>query len=387
MGQQTLISNVKIVQPQSVIPNGWILIKDEHIVQIGDGSTPEIPDAMQIDGKRQLALPGFIDVHVHGAMGYECMDASHESIHVMAQFYAQHGVTSFLATTWTAPQDKIMKALQNIVECEGTQSNGATLLGAHLEGPFLNPDRCGAQDSRQIRRAHREEVLPYLDLGIIRELSLAPEYPENHWLISECAKRGITVSAAHTAATYVEMHHAISLGLSQTTHTFNAMTGLNHREPGTVGAALDYAEIACELIADNVHVHPAVIRLLMKCKGPDKVILITDSVRAAGLAEGTNYTQDNREISILSDRVILSDGTLAGSILTMDQAFRNLCLATQLSPEDCWQTSSLSAAQAIGLADKTGTLEQGKFADLVLLDSALEVSMTIARGQVVFSGT
>jgi N-acetylglucosamine-6-phosphate deacetylase len=387
MGRLTLISNIKIVQPQMVIPNGWIMIEGEHIAQIGHGSSPEIPDAIQLDGKQQLALPGFIDLHVHGAVGYECMDATHEAIQSMAKFYAQHGVTGFLATTWTASPEEISSALHNIAQMEGSQPYGATLLGVHLEGPFLNPDRCGAQNARQIRRAQRDEVLPYLDLGIIRELSLAPEYPENQWLISECVQRGITVSAAHTAATYAEMRHAIALGLSQTTHTFNAMTGLNHREPGTVGAALDCDELACELIADNVHVHPVVTRLLVKCKGIHRVMLITDAVRATGLPTHTTYTQDNREITILSDRVTLPDGTLAGSILTMDKAFRNMCEVSQLAPELCWQTTSHNAAEAIGLGNKTGALEPGKLADIILLDHQLEVFMTIAQGRVVFSRT
>ena len=188
------------------------------------------------------------------------MDASADALRTMAQFYAQHGVTSFLATTWTDSRPRIQAALEAIAAAQGRQPNGATLLGAHIEGPYLNPERCGAQSTTYIRRADRDEALAFLDTGVVRLMALAPEFPENHWLIRECVRRGITVSAAHTAATYEQMRAAVAMGLTQATHTGNAMTGLHHREPGTLGAVLTLPEINAELIADNIHVHPAVMR-------------------------------------------------------------------------------------------------------------------------------
>jgi N-acetylglucosamine-6-phosphate deacetylase len=293
-------------------------------------------------------------------------------------------VTSFLATTWTASRDAITKALELVEEMQGPIEGGATLLGVHLEGPYLHPARCGAQDVRLIRRADREEALAFLDSGVIRLLALAPEFEENLWLIDECVRRGITVSAAHTTADYEQMQTAAAHGLRQTTHTFNAMQGLGHREPGTVGAALTIPQIACELIADNIHVHPAVQKILVDVKTPAGVILITDAVRAAGLPEG-EYMLDERSVTIREGAVRLADGTLAGSILTMERALQNLCTATGRSLEELWVTSSLNAARAIGVSSRKGSLEVGKDADLVLLDEDFQVSCTIVEGQMVYS--
>jgi N-acetylglucosamine-6-phosphate deacetylase len=253
----------------------------------------------------------------------------------------------------------------------------------HLEGPYLNPDRCGAQDVRLIRRADREEALEFLDSGVIRLLALAPEYEENLWLIDECVKRGITVSAAHTAASYEQMQTAAAHGVTQATHTFNAMTGLNHRQPGTVGAALTLPQISCELIADNIHVHPAVQKILLDVKSPSGVILITDAIRAAGLPEG-EYMLDERSVSIQDGAVRLADGTLAGSILTMERALQNLCSATGRSLVELWVTSSLNAARAIGISSRKGSLEVGKDADLVLLDDSFQVHLTVVQGEIAY---
>ena len=266
----------------------------------------------------------------------------------MARFYASHGVTSFLATTWTASRPSILKALQLMEEIQGNIQGGATLLGVHLEGPYLNPARCGAQDVNFIRRADKDEALEFLETGVIRLLALAPEYDENLWLIKECVRRRITVSAAHTAANYEQMQRAVEHGITQLTHSYNAMQGLGHRELGTIGAAMALPQIGCELIADNIHVHPAAQKILVDVKGPSGVILITDAVRAAGLPEG-DYVLDNRSVQVQYGAVRLPDGTLAGSVLTMERALQNICTATGRSLEELWVTSSLNAARAIGV--------------------------------------
>jgi N-acetylglucosamine-6-phosphate deacetylase len=311
------------------------------------------------------------------------MDASPSGLEEMARFYASHGVTSFLATTWTASRDSIRKALELVEGMQGPIQNGATLLGVHLEGPYLHPARCGAQDVRLIRRAEQEEALEFLDSGVIRLLALAPEFEENLWLVDECVRRGITVSAAHTTANYEQMQTAAAHGVTQVTHTFNAMQGLGHREPGTVGAALTIPQISCELIADNIHVHPAVQKILVDVKTPSGVILITDAIRAAGLPEG-EYMLDERSVNIREGAVRLADGTLAGSILTMERALQNLCAATGRPLSKLWVTSSLNAARAIGVSSRKGSLEIGKDADLVLLDESFHVRLTVAQGEVVY---
>ncbi len=384
MNTSILIQNTRIVTPHEIIESGWMLLDQGKIKLIGRGKSPDFPDVQPIEADHSLALPGFIDVHVHGGNGTECMDATPEALRNMARFYAQHGVTAFLATTWTSPDEKISAALKCIAENQGQQPDGATIIGAHLEGPYLNPKRCGAQDPNQIRHADRREAMVYLDYGVIRLAAVAPEYEENLWFIEECVRRGITVSAAHTAATYEDMVHAVSLGLTQTTHTYNAMTGLHHREPGTLGAAMALHEISCELICDNIHVHPVSQYILLLTKGVDSLILITDAVRGAGLPEGTVYEQDGRQITVRDGAIYLPDGTLAGSGLTMDRAFHNLITAAHGSPEALWPTSSLNAARNLGIANRKGSLEVGKDADVILLDQSLNVDLTIAEGRIVY---
>jgi N-acetylglucosamine-6-phosphate deacetylase len=384
--KRSLIYNARLFTPHNPGQTGWLVVKDGQIHLIGFGQRPRLPahaDVQEIDAQGKQLLPGFIDLHVHGAMGHEVMDASPSGLEEMARFYASHGVTSFLATTWTASRDAITKALEVVEEMQGPIQNGATLLGVHLEGPYLNPVRCGAQDINLIRRAEREEALEFLDSGVIRLLALAPEYDENLWLVDECVKRGITVSAAHTTANYEQMQNAAAHGVTQVTHTFNAMQGLGHREPGTVGAALTIPQISCELIADNIHVHPAVQRILVDVKSPAGVILITDAIRAAGLPEG-EHMLDERSVNIREGAVRLADGTLAGSILTMERALQNLCAATERPLSELWVTSSLNAARAIGISSRKGSLEVGRDADLVLLDESFQVHFTMAQGEMVY---
>jgi N-acetylglucosamine-6-phosphate deacetylase len=366
---------------------GWLLIESGSIKAIGFGKTPDFSNdayIQSLDAQGNNLLPGFIDLHVHGAMGHEVMDASPSGLEEMARFYASHGVTSFLATTWTASRTSIMNALELVEEMQGAIPGGATLLGVHLEGPYLNPARCGAQDVNMIRRAEKEEALEFLDSGVIRLLALAPEFDEDLWLIDECIRRGITVSAAHTTANYEQIQRAVEHGVTQLTHSYNAMLGLGHREVGTIGAAMTMPQIQCELIADNIHVHPAAQKILVDVKGTSGVILITDAVRAAGLPEG-DYILDERPIHIQDGAVRLADGTLAGSVLTMERALQNVCAATGLSLAETWRMSSLNAARAIGISSQKGSLEVGKDADLVILDESFRVNSTIVKGETVYS--
>ncbi len=384
--EKLLFSNVEIMTPTRRVERGWLFVEAGKIAALGDGAPPEGFDATVIDGSGRTLLPGFVDVHVHGGAGAEAMDASPEALRTMAQFYARHGVTAFLATTWTDTRSRIRAALEAIAESVGQQPDGATLIGAHVEGPYISEERPGAQSPVNIRRADRDEALAMLDLGVVRLMALAPEFPENHWLIRECVRRGITVSAAHTSATYADMRRAVELGVTQATHTCNAMTGLHHREPGTLGAVLTLPEITAELIADNVHVHPAVIDVIYRCKGADHLILITDAIRGAGMPDG-DYPIDERTITIKDGTVRLPDGTLAGSTLTMERALSNLLAATGAALTDVWQTSSLNAARSAGISARKGSLELGKDADLVLIDANVNVHLTVAEGRIVYRST
>lgn len=385
--QQLLIENARLFTPDQAELTGWLLAESGLIRAMGFGNTPDFSHETSLhslDAQGNMLLPGFIDLHVHGAMGHEVMDASSSGLEEMARFYASHGVTSFLATTWTAGRPSIMKALGLVKQMQGQIRGGATLLGAHLEGPYLNPTRCGAQDVNLIRRAEKEEALEFLETGVIRLLALAPEFDENLWLIEECVRRGITVSAAHTTANYEQMQRAAKHGISHLTHCFNAMQGLGHRELGTVGAAMTLPQISCELIADNIHVHPAAQKILVAVKNPSGVILVTDAIRATGLPAG-DYMLDDRSIHIQNGAVRLPDGTLAGSVLTMERALQNVCSATGRALAEVWIMSSLNAARAIGVSSHKGSLEVGKDADLVLLDESFNVNLTVVKGEIVFS--
>ncbi len=386
MNPPLLITNARILTPDGAIERGWLLSREDRIAALGRGDPPTSADAHTptIDAGGLIALPGFIDVHVHGGDGAECMDADAAALDRMARFFAVHGVTAFLATTWTAPSTAIHRALASVAANVGPRPDGATILGAHLEGPYLNPTRAGAQDPHQIRRATRDEALAFLEHGVIRLLALAPEFEEHRWLIEACVRRGITVSAAHTAATYDDIARAAGLGLTQATHTFNAMGTLHHREPGTVGAVLLDDRISCEVIADNVHVHPAALRILVAAKGVRGVILITDAVRGAGLPDGTAYEQDGRRIVVRDGISYLPDRTLAGSGLTMDRALHNLSQATGQPLDALWPTASLNAAQSLGIARRKGSLEVGKDADIVLVDASVHARLTVAQGRIVY---
>jgi N-acetylglucosamine-6-phosphate deacetylase len=384
-----LIKNARLYTPGDVWDPGWMLVEGGRIRLLQPGEPPEFPQGLisrSLDAQQLNLLPGLVDVHVHGGVGFEVMDASPDKLCELARYYARHGVTAFLPTTWTASRKDTMNALLAIGQVMGPVEHGAAILGTHLEGPYLNAARCGAQDVSLIRRADREEALEFLDTGLVRMMTVAPEFAENEWLIDECVQRGITVSAGHTAATYEQIEAFAHRGVRQMTHTFNAMTSLSHREPGTVGAAMAFNEIDCQLIADNIHVHPAVMDILVKVKGVQRVILVTDAIRGAGLPDG-EYPIGDRTITVKDGAVRLPDGTLSGSTLTMDKALQNIMTAARLDLAEAWPMSSLNAARSIGVSNRKGSLEVGKDADLVLLDDACKVYLTLVEGQIAWSET
>jgi N-acetylglucosamine-6-phosphate deacetylase len=363
---------------------GWLLTDSTQIAQIGAGDPPTIESAQVIDGHGGWLLPGFIDVHVHGSAGADVMDATPDALNTMAKFFASHGVTGFLATTMTHSEIAITAALQNAAVCMGKRTGGAALLGVHLEGPYINIKVKGAQDGQYVRTADPAEYLHWLALNVIREVTVAPEFLENQTFIKACVERGINVSLGHTQATYEQVNDAIQLGARHATHTFNAMTGLHHRNPGTVGGVMASELVTCELISDTIHVHPAVMKILVRAKGVEGVAVITDAIRAAGMGDGTSEL-GGQTVIIKNGTATLADGTFAGSLLTFDQGVRNVLEVTGLSPADAWPMFSANAARQIGLGDRKGRLQIGYDADLVLLDSEYQVQQTIVEGEIVYT--
>jgi N-acetylglucosamine-6-phosphate deacetylase len=350
------------------IERGWLRVEAGRIAGFGVGSPP-VPSGRVIDAEGGYLGPGFIDLHVHGGDGVSVMDGGDALAH-LARFKAAHGCTAFLPTSWSAPDlTPFLAGVRAALDAPG-----ACILGAHLEGPYLNPKRAGAQ--AHIRPVNLDEARGWLESGLVRLMALAPELPGADDLLALCAEYGVLVAAAHTDATYDDLRRAGSLAL--TTHTFNAMRGLHHREPGAVGAALTLDHLTCEIIADGVHVHPAVVALLLRLKGPGNVVLVTDAVRGAGLPDGTRTRQDGRPVVVRDGAARLADGTLAGSTLTMDAALRNLIAFTGLPLADAWRCASTTPARLLRF--DAGRIANGLRADLVLLDADLHVRWTMIGG-------
>jgi N-acetylglucosamine-6-phosphate deacetylase len=377
-----LVTGARVLTPGGEWPRGWIALEGRRIAGMGQGEPPPGSGADVLAADGLIAMPGFIDLHAHGAVGADVMDADPDGLRRMARVFASHGVTAGLPTTMTATEADLGRALEAVRAVAGPVDGGATILGAHLEGPYLSRARAGAQDGSLIRVADRAEASRLLDPGVVRVVAVAPEVAQNRWLLGEAVARGVTVSAGHTDATYDQALQAVEDGVRHVTHVFNAMRPLGHREPGMLGAALTVPELRCELVADNVHVHPAAMRLLLLAKGADGVVLVSDAVRATGLPEGA-YTVGDRPAFHMDGAIRLADGTLAGSVLTLDRALHNLQAATGRPLTELWPAASRNAAQALGVDDAKGSLEPGKDADLVLLDPALRVVITVAEGVVV----
>jgi N-acetylglucosamine-6-phosphate deacetylase len=378
------IVNGRVITPWQVLEKGVVVIEGSEIVEVKEGFDPtEWAEATIIDATGRTVAPGYIDIHVHGGAGNDTMDATPQAVQGMAQFFSSHGVTGFLPTTVTASREAILAAIENAALCQREQVGGAQVLGVHIEGPYISASKPGAQPVQFIRPADAGEYCAFFAWNNIKVITLAPETPENEELIIYAVQQGATVAVGHSAASYDEMLEAVRLGLSHSAHTFNGMGGLHHREPGTVGAVLTCNEITAEVIADNIHVHPAVTKLLVRAKGVERTVLMTDAIRAAGMPDGT-YDLVGQRVTVKEGVARIATGSLAGSTLTMDRAVRNAMSAADLSLSEALQMASYNPARVIGMEKEKGSLESGKDADIVLLDDELKVVLTMVGGKVVY---
>lgn len=359
---------------------------DLHIdgTQISGVSVSSVEGATAtLDATGCYVLPGFIDLHVHGGDGHDTMDATAAGLTAMAAFFARHGVTAFLATTMTAPHADILRAVAAVEQWGEQITSGARILGVHVEGPYISPKFPGAQPAAYIRPPSLPEFAELMAAGPVRMMTLAPEVTGAVELIAAARQQDVIAVWGHTDATYEVCVQAASLGMTQATHTYNAMSGLHHRKPGVLGATLTIDSIYAQLIADNIHVHPAAMNVLARCKGVEHTVLITDAMRAAGLPEG-EYDLGGQPVTVKDGSCRLADGTLAGSILTMERALANFMAATGLSLAAAWPATSRTPAQSLGLDQHCGSLQPGYQADVVLLDSELQVVATVVGGRIVY---
>lgn len=367
----------RILLPEGEV-SGKALLFDEVIRGVVDEKDVHADEI--IDAQGAYVAPGFVDVHIHGYQGEDASDASQEGLRRMARALLENGVTSFLPTTMTVDWATLEACFQDIrdlmQESAAADFDGAQILGCHAEGPFINPQRKGAQAAEAILPPDAAKVLPYRD--VIRVMTYAPEMPgADAFATSVTEQSDIRLSIGHTGATYDQAVHAVRMGASRVTHTFNAMTGLHHRDPGVVGAALT-EPVYCELIADTFHVHPGLFSMLHATKG-DQLVLITDCTRAGGLADG-EYTLGGQPIFVKGIECRLQDGTIAGSVLKMNDAVRNFRDHAGVTMAQAVRAASLNAAASAGLAEHKGSLENGKDADIVLMDDACRVQRTFVRG-------
>lgn len=384
-----LIENVNIYTPDTQPTFGWVLLSGTQIkvTGVGEFKPAEFRKTSlnrRVDGKGSFLLPGFIDIHLHGAYGCDLLTASAEEMSEMAKRLLAHGVTGFLPTSFSAEKRILQQFLQNVCHAMSTQtSSQAQILGAHLEGPYLNEKHAGFQDKASIQAANPEDLRNLLAGDAVRLITLAPEIPAYQAFIEECVAKGVYVSAGHTNASLEELQTAARLGLRGVTHVGNGMAGLHHRLVGTFGAALAMDELYCEMIADNAHIHPLMQKVIARSKGEKKLILVSDALAPAGLSEGV-YPVAGRQVKLTNGALYTSDGMLAGSATLLDKSLQNLSQNSGWPLSMCQPASSTNAAEFLGIADRKGYIKPGYDADLVMLDENLEVQKTFIQGKIVY---
>ena len=364
------IVNAKIVTDKEVL-EGYVLTFDKEIVSL-DREVPK--DVEIVDAKGLYLSAGFIDIHIHGSNGYDVMDATHEALEGISKSILATGTTSFLATTMTMSQEQITKALHNVQTFK--QQEGAKVLGVHLEGPFINPIKHGAQDPQHIQKPNIEPIEPFMDM--VKMITIAPEVEGGREFIEQIEKSfpHVLLSIGHSDATYNEAKESFSWGVAHSTHIFNAMNPLHHREPGIVGAILEADEVSCDVIADLVHIHPSFFKLLYRLK-KEQLILITDAMRAGCMKCGVSEI-GGQKVRVKDGEARLEDGTLAGSVLKLNKALSNFYEHTDISLPALINTVTTIPAKKLGL--DVGFLKNGYKADLVLFDEEFRVHKSYING-------
>lgn len=375
---RTVIRNINVVTPSHLLANAVVVVDGSVITAIGiDDSTLQADTV--IDGDGGTLIPGMIDVHIHGAHGYDMMDGLTESILQVSKALAETGCTSFLATSVTSSLASLEAFIHNVKAVIGHEP-GAKIAGIHLEGPYLNINRKGMQNEAFLRHpdiAEMDTILGWAD-GLVKMVTIAPELPGGMEMVDYLRAKGIVVSIAHSEATYDEAKNAFRRGASHVTHCFNAMRSIHHREPGVVVAAFEEPHVSCEAIVDNIHLHPAIVRLMYRNLGRERMVLVTDAMQAMGLGDGT-YSFGGHEVHVVNGVARLKDGTLASSTITMVGALQ-VAVEDGIPLFDAAHMAATTPARELGLGH-IGVIEEGATADLVLLNPSGQLAWVMIDGQ------
>jgi N-acetylglucosamine-6-phosphate deacetylase len=388
---KTAFTASRLYTPVEEIQNPLLVVEDGRISEVSSRSSKNVPaNTSLIDFGDAVLAPGFVDIHMHGGAGLDLMRALPSELPRLGKFLATHGVTGYFATTVAAPLDSTCTALGRLADAieaaaKTSSTNGdaaqARPLGIHLEGPFLSHKRRGVHPPENL-------VTPTIAIfdrlwqaarGHVRMLTIAPEIPGAMEVIAEAARRKVCVSIGHSDAEMPIAQDAVKAGARHATHTFNAMRPLDHRDPGIIGEVLSNDRMSADIIVDGIHVAPAVVKLFLRAKGRERAVLITDAISATGMPDG-RYQLGPIEVDV-KDGKCTSNGSLAGSVLTMDRAVRNVTEFSKWSLRDAVQAATLNPARAVGLARHHGVLAQGADADFTVLSPAGEVLKTIVRGR------
>ncbi len=377
------IHNATIYTPEAVINDGAILVAGRHIAACAPAAELAAPaGAEMLDAGGAAVVPGFIDLQLNGAFGDDFTEAP-ETIWRVAEGLPRWGVTSFLPTIITSPLAQVAKGQAVLAGGPPVGWTGSIPLGLHAEGPFLNLQKKGAHNPAHLRLPSLEAVTAWSPEQHVRLVTLAPELPGALAVIEALAKRGVLVSSGHSMATYAEAQAAFAAGARYGTHLFNAMPPLEHREPGLPGALLTAPELAVGIIPDGVHVHPAIVALAWRAKGPKRLNIVTDAMAALGMPPG-RYMLADQEVIVTERDARLVSGTLAGSVLPMDAALRNVVAFTGCSLPEALQTITSTPADLLGMGQLRGRIIPGAFADLVMLTPDLYVGLTMVEGKTLY---
>ena len=390
------ITNARLLSPGDPERRVTVLAEHGRITRVLDDGTAPPSGVPILDAAGGYVAPGFIDVHVHGGAGSDFMDATPDAIRAVCRFHASGGTTGLLATTAAAPADELRHVLGQIDKAQREPSEGAAVLGVHMEGPYFAPSKCGCHLPDQVRAPRPEEYEPLLDAhpGLVRWMTLAPEVPGGLDLIRALAARGAVPSAGHTEADEDLLLEAIDAGLKHATHLYNAMSTITkrgpHRVPGLVETALSHDGLTAEVIADGFHLAPALLKIAARAKGPEKLLLVTDAMRGAGMPDGTyTFGPLNGTLAIVENGVARTpDNTgFASSTARTCDLVRNMVRLAGCELIDAIRMASTTPAEALGLDHRKGRVREGFDADLVVLDADLRVTATVVAGELVYAAT